>query len=116
MSFWGLLVTGAVAAFAIVLGLKLVPVYLDSFKIDKALRGTINDSSVTGQSKEVIVQSLLKRLDIDDAKAVNYTNWKESMTVIKRQNSVTIEVYYQVETPLVGNLSLMATFDKRVDK
>ena len=115
MGFWGLLVTAAVVAFAVVIGLKLIPVYLDSWKIDKAIKSVVKDSSVGNQSKDEIVQSVLKRLDIDNAQAVNYRNWRQSMTITKRNNRVTIQVNYEVETPLVGNLKLVAEFDKRVD-
>lgn len=115
MSFLALLATVAVVGFVLVLGLKLIPVYLDSIKIDKTMSDVIKDPSVTSQSKDAIIQSMLKRLDIDDAKAVNYSNWKDSLTVTKRQNRVTIEVTYQEIIPLIGNLSLLADFDKRVE-
>ena len=115
MSFLGLLATVAIVGFLLVLGLKLIPVYLDSFKIDKSMSDVIKDPSVTSQSKDAIIQSLLKRLDIDDAQAVNYGNWRDSLTVTKRQNRVVIEVSYQQVIPLIGNLSLLADFDKRVE-
>ena len=115
MSFLGLLATVAIVGFLLVLGLKLIPVYLDSFKIDKSMSDVIKDTSVTSQSKDAIIQSLLKRLDIDDAQAVNYGNWRDSLTVTKRQNHVVIEVSYQQVIPLIGNLSLLADFDKRVE-
>jgi hypothetical protein len=44
--------------------------------------------------------------------AVNYSNYKESLTVSKEKNKTTIHIYYRVETPLIGNLSLIAEFDK----
>lgn len=115
MSFLGLLATVAIVGFLIVIGLKLIPVYMDSWKIDKTLSDVIKDPSIGSQSKDSIIQSLLKRLDLDDVQAVNYTNWKESMSVTKRQNRVIIEVSYERRMPLLGNLYLLAEFDKRVE-
>ncbi|MDX1434432.1 MAG: DUF4845 domain-containing protein [Gammaproteobacteria bacterium] len=115
MSFLGLLATVAIVGFLVVLGLKLVPVYIESWKIDKTLADVVKDPGIGSQPKENIVQDVLKRLDLDDVKAVNYSNWKESMTVTKRQNRVIIEVSYKEQMPLIGNLYLLAEFDKRVE-
>jgi hypothetical protein len=57
---------------------------------------------------------MLKRLDIDAVDAVNYSNWRDKLTVAKRKNNVTINVRYEITTPLLGNLSLLAVFDKSV--
>lgn len=114
ISFLGLIALVGILGFATVIGLKLIPIYMDSWKIDGVMRAVISDPDVNNQSRQEVIDAMLKRLDIDAVEAVNYHNWKDSLTVTKRKNNTTINVFYRVETPLVGNLSLVAEFDKMV--
>lgn len=114
ISFLGLITIVAVLGFASVIGLKLIPIYMESLKIDSIMDAVISDPEVNTLTKQEVIDSLLKRLDIDAVEAVNYTNWRDSLTVTKRKNNTTIEVFYRVETPLIGNLTLVAEFDKMV--
>ena len=114
ISFLGLLALVAILGFATVMGLKLIPIYMDSWKIDGVMEAVIRDPAVNSQSRQEVIDAMLKRLDIDAVEAVNYHNWKDSLTVTKRKNNTTINIFYRVETPLIGNLSLVAEFDKMV--
>ncbi len=114
ISFLSLIAIAGMLGFAVVLGLKLIPIYMDSWKIDGVMEAVISESGIDDQSRQEVISSLLKRLDINAADAVNYTNYKESLTVIKRKKKVTINIFYRVETPLIGNLRLVAEFDKSV--
>ena len=114
ISFLGLLAIVAILGFATVIGLKLIPIYMDSWKIDGVMEAVIRDPAVNSQSRQEVIDAMLKRLDIDAVEAVNYHNWKDALTVTKRKNNTTINIFYRVETPLIGNLSLVAEFDKMV--
>lgn len=114
INFLGLIVLVGILGFAAVIGLKLIPIYMDSWKIDGVMKAVISDPAVNSQSRQEIIDALLKRLDIDAVDAVNYTNWKGKITIKKRKNNTTIDIFYRVETPLIGNLSLLAEFDKSV--
>ena len=112
LSFLGLISLVAILGFASVIGLKLIPIYMDSWKIDGIMDAVISDPDVNQQTRKDVIESMLKRLDIDAVDAVNYSNYKESMTVSKEKNRTTIHIFYRVETPLIGNLYLIAEFDK----
>jgi Tfp pilus assembly major pilin PilA len=114
LSFLGLIVLVGVLGFSAVIGLKLIPIYMESWKIDGIMNAVISEPGVKDQSRQEVIEAMLKRLDIDAVEAVNYTNWKDKITVAKRKNSVTINVNYEIITPLMGNLSLLAVFDKSV--
>ena len=114
-SFWTMLVFVIVFGFLAVIGIKLVPIYLESWKIDKAMNAVVNDSSVNRLTKIEIARALVKRLDIDDVRRINDHTWKEFVKITKRQNRLTLEVNYRVETPLFGNLSLVADFEKKAE-
>lgn len=114
LSFLGLIALVGILGFVTVIGLKLVPIYMDSWKIDGVMNAVINDPQIDEWSRQEVINSMLKRLDIDQVDAVNYHNYKDSLTVTKKDKSTSISVYYRVETPLIGNLSLVAEFDKNV--
>ncbi len=113
LSFLSLLALVGLLGFSAVIGLKLIPIYMDSWKIDGIMNAVINQPGINEQSRKEIFESMMKRLDIDAVDAVNYRN-SDAMTITKRKNNVTISIFYRVETPLIGNLSLIAEFDKMV--
>lgn len=114
LSFLGLVVLVGVLGFCAVIGLKLIPIYMESWKIDGIMEAVISEPGINDQSRQEVIESMLKRLDIDAVDAVNYSNWRDKLTVAKRKNNVTINVRYEITTPLLGNLSLLAVFDKSV--
>jgi len=114
MSGWVILYILATLGAAGLVGLKLIPVYLDSFKIDKGLKAVIEDASATSQNKRAILEALIKRLDIDSVDAIHYKNYKELVKVTKKGNRVTIVATYRAEAPLLANLTLVASFKKEV--
>ncbi|NCF29755.1 MAG: DUF4845 domain-containing protein [Gammaproteobacteria bacterium] len=114
LSFLSLIALVGMLGFAAVIGLKLIPVYMDSWKIDGVMTAVISEPGVNEQSRQEVIESMLKRLDIDAVEGVNYSNYKERLTVTKRKNNVTIDVNYEITTPLIGNLSLLAVFEKSV--
>jgi hypothetical protein len=113
LSFVSLIAIVGLLGFSAVIGLKLFPIYMDSWKIDTIMNAVISQPGINEQSRKEIYDAMIKRLDIDAVDAVNYRN-TDPMTITKRKNSVTISIFYRVETPLIGNLSLIAEFDKLV--
>lgn len=113
LSFLSLMAIVGILGFSAVVGLKLFPIYMDSWKIDGIMKAVISQPGINEQSRKEIFDALMKRLDIDAVDAVNYRN-SDALTITKRKNNVTINIFYRVETPLIGNLSLIAEFDKIV--
>lgn len=95
-------------------GLKLFPVYMDSLKVDHALKGVIEESSVAKQSKQQIAFSVVRRLDIDGVKLIRESNWKDYLTITKKQGRVNIQAKWRREVDLFANLSIVASFEKEV--
>ena len=114
IGFLGLIVLAGVLGFTAVIGLKLFPVYMDSWKIDSIMDAVINEPGINDQSRREITEMMIKRLDIDAVESLNYSNAGQRMSIVKRKNNVTINVTYEITTPLLGNLSLLAAFDKSV--
>jgi len=113
LSFLSLIAIVGILGFAVVIGLKLIPIYMESWKIDGIMNAVINEAGINQQSRKEVKDAMLKRLDIDGVETISYRNY-DGMTITKRKNNVKIEIFYRKETPLIGNLSLIAEFDKSV--
>jgi len=105
----------ALAGFIGVTGLKLLPIYMDSWKIDTTMNAVIEAGGMEGKSKREIMEMVVKRLDIDAVDAVGYHNYKTVVKVTNNRGKVTIGIAYTAETPLAGNLTIIADFDKFVE-
>lgn len=113
MSFWMLLFVLVVLGIAFFMGLKLIPIYMESFKVDRIITNLVKEPDVGSQSRHEIAATLVKRFDIDDVRRFNEKNLSRYVDIEKRGNRVTIVVEYRAETNLVGNVSLVAEFKKR---
>lgn len=113
MTFWMLLFVPTVLGFAFFVTLKLFPMYLESFKIDRAIESVAQDPGVGDWAKTDIKDRLVKRLDIDDVTRITERNFNQYVDISKKGRRVRITVDYRAEAHLAGNLYLVADFKKR---
>lgn len=113
MTFWMLLFVLVVLGIAFFIGLKLFPIYLESFKVSRAIESVAKDPGVGDRSRAEIVDSLVKRFDIDDVTRITERTFKDYVEVDKKGRRVVITVDYRAEAHLVGNVSLVVDFDLR---
>lgn len=110
-SLWMMMLLVIVFGFTTVFGLKLIPIYLEWWKVEKAVSGALQPGVGT-QSNREIANAIVRRLDIDDVRRMTNANLGEYMTITKRANTVTVDINYDVVEPLFGNLSILAHFEK----
>ncbi len=110
-SIWMVMLFVIVLGFGVIFGLKLIPIYLEWFKVEKAITGALGGTSGE-QNKGTILLAITRRLDIDDVRRINEGNYKEFFTITKRGRRVTVEVDYEAREPLFYNLSIVAAFKK----
>ncbi|MFT5391580.1 MAG: hypothetical protein ACI8PT_001775 [Gammaproteobacteria bacterium] len=103
-----------VFAFMGLMGLKLLPFYLESFKVDQAMKGMIEEPNVADLSKKDIAFGIVRRLDIDGSYHITEHNWKDFVKITKDRRKVKIHVFWRKEAEFVGNVSIVADFDKTV--
>lgn len=112
-SIWMILLMVIVLGFGAIFALKLIPIYIESYKIDKAMQGTMT-GDVANQSVRNIKEALLRRLDIDDVRRIVERNYRDYVTISKKGGGVTLAVDYEAEEHLFGNLYIVARFEKVV--
>lgn len=96
------------------IGLKLFPIYSESFKVESSMENLAQDDSLRNMSKMEIVDALVRRLEVNDVDFVNRRTYQNYVSVAKDTGGVSVTVTYRREVPIFGNLSLVMDFDKTV--
>ncbi len=113
-SVWMVILVVGILGFGAVFGLKLIPIYLESFKIDKAMKSVMENNDVVNMSKRAIITAFVTRIDIDSITRITEANFKEYGTITKKGGKVTMDLDYDAEEALVANIFLTVVFSKSV--
>jgi hypothetical protein len=108
MSFWGLVFFLSVLAFALFIGFKLFPPYMEDFKVRSALDSLARQPDISTMTRADISTALEKRFDIDNIDAVKLA---KDLTVETRGRLKVIRIRYENVIPIAGNLSILLEFD-----
>ena len=110
MSLLGfVLVLSMVLCFAY-LGLRIAPIYLEYYSVVSALNGLAAERGSAQYSPYDIKVKLLNRLYLSYTDA----NVGEENIRIIRRDGVQVRIAYEVRKPVVGNMDVVASFDKTV--
>ena len=112
-SIWMVMVILAILGFGFVFGLKLLPMYMDWWKVEKAVAGALQ-GGVGGASKREITTAIVRRLDIDGIYYRTEANLAEYMAIAKKGQRVRVDIDYEARDTLVGNVFIVTHFAKSV--
>lgn len=98
-------------AIATLVVLKLLPIYLDGFSVQKSLESLKSEHNIGKASPLDIKKKLLKRLDIN--MVTDVTN--NDIYITKSSGAMLIEVEYEVRENFVGNLDVVVSFNYSVE-
>lgn len=111
-TFLGMAIVAAVLIFIAIIGMKLLPAYMEFMSVKKVLKAMDNDPELKSMSSKEIRQSFEKRGSIDDIKSVT----KDDIVVSKNDAGETVvSVDYKVQQPLVGNVTALLDFHASSD-
>lgn len=111
-SIWMVITVVVILAFGAIFGLKLIPVYLEYWKIERAIDNALEGAGA--QSKREIREAILRRLDIDEVRRIDHKNFGDFLTINKKGTSVSVDIDYERVEKLVGNIYILAAFQKTV--
>lgn len=94
----------------VLLTLKLLPIYLDGFKVGSVLSDIKNEPDVANMTPVMITRTIMKRLDINMVDDVS----KDDIYFDSVGKKRTVEIDYEVRKNLVGNVDLVVHFQKTV--
>ncbi|HSD36127.1 MAG TPA: DUF4845 domain-containing protein [Rhodocyclaceae bacterium] len=111
LSILSTLIVGGFIAAALILGLKLVPVYTEFFAVKKAFNNVVKNTDPQAPAT-VFRQSFSKYAQIDDISSVD----PQTIVVTKDSGRASLSADYQRTVPLFANVSLIFDFSVASDK
>lgn len=106
ISLIGFLIVLAIVAVVLGVGVKILPIYLESYKIDMAMQKVVNEG---GETTHDIRNKLEKHFDIEDITSVK----PKDIKIYRRDGKTTVLIKYSVRKNMIGNLDIIAVFDKK---
>jgi hypothetical protein len=106
VTFIGMLFIAACIVFVAIIGVKMVPSYIEYFNVKKILVSMRNAGEMKGSPKE-IRSAFDRRASID-----NITSIKgDDLEISKEGEEAVVTAEYSVKVPLMGNVSACMDFN-----
>lgn len=107
ITLMGLIIGSVALVFVALLGMRLLPSYLEYFTIRQALAAIGNE--VRGRDVQVaeVRRAFLNRAVIDDIKSVHASD----LVISKQGSGYAIDVAYRKEIPLFANVGVYIDFE-----
>lgn len=106
IGFIGLVFVFAVCGVVLLLGLKLVPVYLEMFSVKKVIAAMASSEEVKSGTVADIRKSFDRRAVIDNIKAVS----GEDLEISKEGGDTVVTAVWQQKVPLFTGYTLVVDF------
>lgn len=112
MTFIGLVLVIAAVVFFAVLGMKVVPAYIEFFSVKKIINKIANETNFNEMNNKEIAQAF------DNSASVNYVSVIRGKDLIieKGQSGNVVTAEYQVTIPIVANASVLLDFSATTAK
>ena len=109
MTLIGFLIVLSIVIFVAFMGMKIVPVYLDHYSVVQAMKGVQKEPGMAAKSTAKIKDSFFRRLYVSYVDGIEPSNVR-----VIRANGKTLQVKYDVQKQMVGNIDLLIHFDDGV--
>jgi hypothetical protein len=106
MTLIGWVIVLALIGFFGLLGLRLVPVYLDNYTVQSVLKSLQLEPEITKKTPLEIRRLIEKRLYINYITVVE----PKQFSVEQKGGRTTVGVDYEVQRPFIGNIYLLVKF------
>ncbi|MEJ2385335.1 MAG: DUF4845 domain-containing protein [Xanthomonadales bacterium] len=110
MSLIGFLLVRAMVVFMVYMGMRITPIYLEYFSVVNAMDGLAAERGSAKYSPFDIKRKILDRLYV----SYSDDNVKSEDIRIVRNNGTWVRVSYEVRKPMIGNIDVIASFDRQV--
>lgn len=107
MTFFGVVFIGGGIVFSAILGMKMVPAYIDYFAVKKILNAMAKDPGFATLTPLEIRKSFDRRAQIDYQNVVE----GKDLEISKTPSGNVASVNYKIVVPVAGNVSLLMEFE-----
>ena len=106
----GFIIVLSIVLFMTFIGMKIVPIYMEYYAVVSAMDGVAAERGSAQRAPNRI------RTEIRDRLYVSYSsgNVQDRHMKLTRKNGVFLRIAYEVRKPLIGNLDVVAKFDRSV--
>jgi len=108
MTMLSWLIVLAVVVFFILVGIKMVPTYLENYSIKQVLENMENDRKVRSMSPAEMKKSFFKRLKINSV----YEFDRDAIKIKKEKFGTRFALDYEIRKPVAGNVAIIMTFSE----
>jgi len=100
-----------VLGFFVLLGLKLVPIYIDHYNVRMAVEGVANEPGARERSQRSLYGKIQSRLNL------NYVTDlpRNAIRIIRDVDERAIEVNYEKRENIVANVDVLVTFKEKYE-
>lgn len=106
LGFAGVLVLLVGIIFVAIIGMKLVPAYIEYYTIKKAVTSMTQSGELRGASGADVRRAFDRRTAVDDISSVR----PEDLEITKEGNEIVISFAYEKRIPLFYNISVLIDF------
>lgn len=108
MTMLSWLVVLGILVFFVLIGIKMVPTYLENYSIKQVLANMENDRKVRTMSAGEMKKAFMKRLKINSV----YEFDRNSIKIKKEKFGTRFSVDYEIRKPVAGNVSIVMEFSE----
>ena len=112
MTFMGLVLMVAGIVFVAIIGMKMVPAYIEFMSVKKAIANIANQPDFKEMTQKDIQTAFSKTASIDDIDSIN----AKELIISQTDLGPVVTAEYQVVVPLMGNVSAMMDFYASTDE
>jgi uncharacterized protein DUF4845 len=109
-TFIGMVTIIAILGFALYAGIRLAPLYFEYMAVIRAMEQS-GKENIDGATPQLLRAALARRWTVEDIHSLSPAD----IEIKKASPGFTMRAWYRAETPFVGNISLVADFDKTVE-
>jgi hypothetical protein len=112
MTFLGLVLIIAGIVFISVIGMKMVPAYLEFISVKKAIQNVASQPNFKDMNNGDIYESFNKTARIDNIESIS----AKELIISRNDSGPVVTAEYQVVVPLMGNVSALMDFYASTDE
>ena len=108
MTMMSWLIVLGILVFFMLIGIKMVPTYLENYSIKQVLENMENDRKVRSMTPGEMKKSFMKRLKINSV----YEFDRDAIKIKKEKFGTKFSVDYEIRKPVAGNVSIVMVFSE----
>ena len=109
-TFLGIVIIGGILAMGVYAVMRLWPIYFEYLAVVRAMEQTAKETQADSTTVQELRTALNRRWIVEDIKSIT----PQDMQIKRNGNGYSMNANYSAQAPFIGNVSLLATFDKTV--